>query len=103
MPRFVSKCPFCDDNTYKYWHHEGCPSDYKEYIDIEGNITCDCGDKWHLVDMKFYCRTHSSWRFLKSRIKLLYLLTSICKINSIDDDFIDTLGENVVKRWKATH
>ena len=103
MPRFVSKCPFCDDNRYRHWYHDGCPSEYKEYIDIEGNITCDCGDKWHLVNTKFYCSTHSSWKYVTSEIKLRYLLACICKIDEADDEFLDKLGENVVGKWGATH
>lgn len=103
MPRFASKCPFCEDNRYKYWHHEGCPSGYKEYIDIEGNITCDCGDKWHLVNTKFYCSTHSSWKIFTDEIRLYILLGNICKIDSVDDDFVDKLGKNVLQKWKDTH
>ena len=103
MPRFVSKCPFCDDNSYHYWYHEGCPTDYKEYIDVEGYITCDCGKKWHLINMGFYCATHNSMKSLTSKIKLMFLLAGISKTDSIDDDFLDRLGENVCKKWDDTH
>ena len=103
MPRFVSKCPFCDDNSLKYWHHKGCPSEYKEYIDIEGNITCDCGDKWHLIDMKLYCSTHSCIKNFTKKSQIRLLSANICKIDSIDDGFLDVLQENVIRKWDATH
>ena len=103
MPRFVSKCPFCDDNSLKYWHHKGCPSEYKEYIDIEGNVTCDCGDKWHLVDMKFYCSKFSCMKNFTKKSQIRTLIMCIIKFGSIDDDFLDELQENVIEKWNTTH
>ena len=102
MPRFVSKCPFCDDNRYRHWYHDGCPSEYKEYIDIEGNITCDCGKKWHLLNMSFYCSTHSCMKNFTKKHQILRLIAHINKFE-IDDDFWDQLLENVIRKWDATH
>lgn len=106
MPKFVSKCPFCADNSWKYWHHYGCPSGNGEHIDINGYLSCDyiwCHKSWHLIETEFFCDTHSSWKCFTKKSQLRTLIASISKIDSIDDDFLDTLQENVIDKWNATH
>ena len=106
MPRFVSKCPFCEDNTYKYWHHYGCPSGNGEQIDSDGYITCDyygCRKTWHLIETEFFCNTHSSWKSFTKKCQLRTLINAISKIDSIDDDFLDELQDNVIAKWNKNN
>ena len=103
MPRFVSGCPFCEDGSYKYWHHEGCPSEYNEYIDSDGYVSCDCGKKWHLVNMRFYCSKHSGMESLAKKEQFKYLLYKMRRIDSINDDFLIKLQHNVMAKWKDTN
>ena len=104
MPRFVSKCPFCSDNSWRDWHHYGCPSGNGEHIDIDGYITCDyCDKRWHLIETEFFCSTHSSWKSFMKKSQLRTLIAAISKIDSIDDDFLDRLQENVIDKWDETH
>ena len=101
MPRFKSKCPFCSNNDWKNWYHTGCSSSKGEDIDIEGYITCnDCNKKMDLLDMNFYCDTHSKNMSFTRKIQLRSL---ICLLDNIDDDFLDILEENLLKRWDKTH
>jgi hypothetical protein len=104
MPRFKSKCPFCSDNSWINWYHDGCSSNKGENIDIDGYLECnDCHDRWHLINTSFYCSSHSDWRCFtkKSQIRTLWAL--IAKIDNIDDDYLDKLQSNIEKEWDRTH
>ena len=104
MPKFKSKCVFCTDNSIINWSHEGCSSSKGENIDIEGYVTCnDCGKKMDVIAMRFYCSTHKEHKSFTKNSQIRALITLISKNDGIDDDFLDTLYENLKKRWDDTH
>lgn len=104
MPRFKSKCPFCTDNDWIEWKHSECPDSYGENIDIEGYITCNyCNKKMDLLTMDFYCKTNQEYRVFNRKMQIRTLIALICKIDNIDDDFLDTLQDNLINRWDRTH
>lgn len=104
MPRFISKCPFCSNNDYINWCHTGCSSAKGEEIDIYGYIKCnDCLKRWHLFDNSFHCTTHDIKKKITKKSQIRTLVCLICKIDNIDDNFLDQLQENLISEWDRIH
>ena len=102
MPRFRTLCPACSNMNLITWHHVGCPSYYQEYIDIDGNVTCDCGANFHILDGKYNCGSSyhgDSYDPVTNRIRLRKILAMLTKVDDYDDDWVDTLETNVLKEW----
>ena len=96
---FRCKCPFCDDNSWINWSHAGCSSSKGMDIDIEGYVTCnDCGKRMNLLDMNFYCKTLNENISFTRKSQLRKII-----VDSIDDEFLDTIIENLLIRWDKTH
>ena len=69
--------------------------------DIEGYVTCnDCGKRTDLLDINFYCKTlNENISFTrKSQLRKIFVF-----VDSIDDEFLDTIIENLLIRWDKTH
>ena len=106
MPRFRTLCPSCSKMHLTTWHHVGCPSYYQEYIDINGNVTCDCGTNFHILDGRYNCGSNYhgySYDPVTSRIRLRKILSMLTKVDGYDDDWLDTLETNIIKEWDRRH
>ena len=102
MPRFRTLCPACSNMNLITWHHVGCPSYYEEQIDIDGNVSCQCGTKFHILDGAYNCGSSyhgDSYDPVCSRIRLRKILAMLTKVDGYDDDWVDTLETNVLNEW----
>ena len=95
---FKSKCFFCDNDEFIEWKHIKCGC--IQYLDTNGNITCNCNERYNLLDMKGQCGKcgyhkldNNSYNQLKTIINL------ILKKMNIDDDFKVELLYNITIRW----
>ena len=98
MPRFRTLCPACCNMNLITWHHVGCPSFYQEYIDIDGNITCDCGARFHVLDARYNCGSSyhgNSYNPVTTRCRLRLFLSMLTKVDNCDDNWVDTLEINI--------
>ena len=97
--KFRCRCPFCDDNSWINWSHEGCSSSKGMDIDIEGYVTCnDWGKRANLLDMNFYGKTLNENISFTRKSQLSKII-----VDSIDDEFLDSIIENLLIRWDKTH
>ena len=102
MPRFRTLCPACRNMNLITWHHVGCPSFYEEQIDIYGNVSCDCGTTFHILDGNYNCGNSfhgNSYDPVCSEFRLRKILAMLTKIDGYDDNWIDTLETNVLREW----
>lgn len=102
MPLFRSLCPACSNMKLITWHHAGCPDYYYEYIDINGNISCDCGTRFHILDGEYNCgSSYHGYRYdpVVSKIRLRKILAMLTKVDNYDDIWIDNLETNILREW----
>ena len=105
MPRFRTLCPACTNMELITWHHVGCPNNYKQYIDINGYVTCDCGTRFHVIDGLYNCglEAYHGDSFdpitSESRIRLRKILSMCTKVDGYEDNWIDTLESNILKEF----
>lgn len=52
----------------------------------------------NLLDMNFYCKTLNEKKSFTRKSQLRKII-----VDSIDDEFLDTLIENLFIRWDKTH
>ena len=97
---FKSKCCFCDNDEFIEWKHNVCGG--IQYLDTNGNITCNCNGMYNLLDVRCKCckckcgfhqLDNNSYNQLKTIINL------ILKKMNIDDDFKVELLYNITIRW----
>lgn len=104
--RFRSLCPACSNRDLITWHHKGCPDGYKEYIDIEGYITCECNKRFHILDADYNCGSgvhNNKYDPVTSRARLRKIFCMCAKIDTTDDDWVDRLEDNILKEWDRRH
>lgn len=102
--QFITKCPFCDNNSFITWHHVGCPSYYGQEIDIKGKISCDCGDSFHILDCEFDCGNHGDqYREFTRKNQIRKIAIMVGKMKNCTSNFEDTLVDNVLDEWDRRH
>ena len=102
MPLFRSLCPACSNMKLITWHHAGCPDYYYEYIDINGNISCDCGTRFHILDGEYNCQSNFHgirYAPVVSKIRLRTIFSMLIKSYQYNDQFIDNLETNILREW----
>ena len=104
--RFRSYCPSCPNMDFITWHHKDCPSGYKEFIDIKGYITCECGKRFHILDGYYNCGSsdhNNKYDPITNRIRLTRIFGMTAKIDRVGDKWIDEMQENIYKEWERRH
>lgn len=102
MPLFRSLCPACSNMNLITWHHVGCPDYYNEYIDVNGNISCDCGTRFHILDGEYNCQSNFHgirYAPVVSKIRLRKIFAMLIKSYQYNDQFIDNLETNILREW----
>ena len=108
--KFVTKCPFCDNNEWITWHHVGCPSSYDQNINIKGKIRCDCNSSFHILDAEFNCKSQEhlnehgdKYVGFSRRNEIRKISVMIGKMKNCYTDFEDILIDNVLAEWNKRH
>ena len=109
MPKYIfkSKCPACDNNRIITWHHAGCPSYSKQYLDDEGDIYCDgCDSYFDFCDCTFSCESHTNdYREIDlTRLEAIFSVALTMPIAGCNArEFRKNLIRSIRRRWQEKH
>ena len=104
MPKFRTKCPFCPDNRWIDWYHDGCLRNEGIYINSEGYLECNyCGARWHIAETIFDLNAHSCRRSHYQKVSKKILLRIISSIDNLDDDDFDIIRQQLNRRIEESY